>query len=296
MMTVGNKVAWALVGALSLLLVASLAGVVQGGPLDPPGPIGSTMKTLEEVEPRTPISSLPYTISTPGAYYFTDNLTCSGCGSVAITISADNVDLDLNGFTMACATGVCTSTEGILTTPTPKIIRIHNGTIRAFRNGIIAAPVVSSVFEDLNVYENQAIGLKVDGENNVIRRCEAQYNSTGVRSADNGGAYLGGGIVEDCTVMANAIGMEVQDGVEVRNNTAVDNSGVGIRIAGTDNDVHDNNAVNNNTGIYLVAGGNTMYRNSASGNSFNYTVFAGNTVGPIGGADTATSPWANLTY
>ena len=55
-----NKAAWALVVALSLLLIASLAGVVRGGPLDPTGPPGSTGKNI--------ITSLPFTISQPGSY------------------------------------------------------------------------------------------------------------------------------------------------------------------------------------------------------------------------------------
>jgi parallel beta-helix repeat protein len=296
-MTLGGKLGWALVAALSLLLIAMLAGGVQGGPLDPPNPLGPSMKTLEEVEPRTPISSLPYVISTPGAYYLTDNLNCSGCGSVAITISADNVDLDLNGFTMSCTAG-CSSTEGIVTSATPKVVRIHNGSIRLFRDGILAGPVVSSVFEDLTLYDNVSSGIVINGENNVLRRCVVQYNNTGVIMGDGGG-YQGGGIVEDCTVMANsALGIRVLKGVEVRDNTAVGNAGaVAIDALGTDNDIHDNNVVGNAVGIKLPAtGGNTMYRNSASGNTTNYDVGVGNTVGPIGGADTATSPWANLTY
>jgi parallel beta-helix repeat protein len=298
-MTLGGKLGWALVAALSLLLIAMLAGGVEGGPLDPPNPLGPSMKTLEEVEPRTPISSLPVVISTPGAYYLTDNLACNACASVAINITADNVDLDLNGFTMTCAPAPCSSTEGIVSGSTPRIIRIHDGTIRGFRNGILAQPVVSSVFEDLNVYDNQSTGIAVEGENNVIRRCRAQYNSTGVSMGNGAGVYQGGGIVEDCTFMANSgFGLRLFSGVEVRNNTALGNTGaVAIEAAGPDNDIHDNNVVGNSVGIKLPAtGGNNMYRNSASGNTTNYDVGIGNTVGPIGGADTATSPWANLTY
>src|SRR5947207_1497513 len=74
------------------------------GALTPPGAPAPTMKTLAQIEPRTPISVLPFTISTPGSYYFTGNLTATADG-VAITVSAENVTIDLNGFTLASGGG-----------------------------------------------------------------------------------------------------------------------------------------------------------------------------------------------
>ncbi len=57
------------------------------------------MKTLAQVEPRTPIASAPFTISVPGSYYLTTNLTTAV--SNAITIAVSGVTLDLNGFSIA---------------------------------------------------------------------------------------------------------------------------------------------------------------------------------------------------
>ena len=87
-----NKLAWALLTIVTLVLVAALAGVVRGGPLDPPGPVGPTGKTV--------VTSLPYTISQPGSYVLNGNLSCSGCGGFVsgITVNADNVTVDLQGF------------------------------------------------------------------------------------------------------------------------------------------------------------------------------------------------------
>lgn len=50
------------------------------------------------------ITSLPYTISSPGFYYLGSNLTSSGSGA-AITIAANNVTLDLMGFTLTGSPG-----------------------------------------------------------------------------------------------------------------------------------------------------------------------------------------------
>jgi len=57
------------------------------------------MKTLDQVEARTPISSAPFTINASGSYFLAGNLpVASGNG---VTVNADNVTLDLNGFTIA---------------------------------------------------------------------------------------------------------------------------------------------------------------------------------------------------
>src|SRR5215469_2970325 len=72
------------------------------GVLTPPGAPGPTMKTLAQIEPRIPISTAT-NISNPGSYYLTTNLNVpSGSG---ITISANNVTLDLNGFALTGNTG-----------------------------------------------------------------------------------------------------------------------------------------------------------------------------------------------
>jgi hypothetical protein len=86
---------------LMLLLVLAMqpASTRAAGSLTPPGAPAPTMKTLQEMEPRTLIAAAPFTISAPGSYYLSTNLTVAS-GS-AIMISASGVTLDLNGFTLS---------------------------------------------------------------------------------------------------------------------------------------------------------------------------------------------------
>src|SRR5438477_473602 len=88
------------------------ASVFAQGPLTPPGAPAPLFKTLQQVEPRTPIAAAPFTISAAGSYYLTTNVTVSS--GDAITITANNVTLDLNGFTIASTRPTATTDSAIL--------------------------------------------------------------------------------------------------------------------------------------------------------------------------------------
>lgn len=104
------------------------------GDLEPPSGIpGPTFKTLTQVEPRTAITSTgATTISTSGSYYLANNVTVSS--GDAITIAADNVTLDLNGFTISSNASPAAGTG----------IEVGNRTGVTITNGFILGGVTQS--------------------------------------------------------------------------------------------------------------------------------------------------------
>ena len=118
-----------IVAAIALLssLILHPSSLLAQGSLTPPGAPAPTMKTLQQVEPRVPISSAPFTISQPGSYYLTTNLTVSSGN--AITIATNGVTLDLNGFTIASTANPASGTA-VLISGGLQDITIQNGHIR----------------------------------------------------------------------------------------------------------------------------------------------------------------------
>lgn len=114
--------------AATLVLLGALANqaAAQGAltPTSSPGPI---MKSLDQIEARTPISLAPFTITNSGSYYLTGNLRVT-TGS-AITIATNNVTIDLNGFTISSVANPA-SGAGILLNSRVRNISIFNGFIQ----------------------------------------------------------------------------------------------------------------------------------------------------------------------
>lgn len=207
----------------SVLVAATIGGIlwVSAGDLSPPGgSIEPTMKTLTEVEPRTAIhvADLPLTISSPGSYYLAESITTLGGG---ITITSDEVTLDLMGFTLSGGTG-----SGISVPSSQKNITIKNGIVRGWaQSGILANQASNSHFQDLIVSNNGTTtndrGLGA-GDGCVVSNCTAVENA-------GDGFWLGNAnIITDCVAMGNGRrGIIIASGT-VRDCSARNNTSTGI--------------------------------------------------------------------
>lgn len=172
-----------------LAVIAMLATDARGGPLDPPGSPGATDGVLR---PGTPISG-PTTISQPGYYYLTRNISVTG-SQTAIVIDAEDVTLDLAGFTISG--GLLPGGAGILLNqPNAEIlngriakfyINIDNDVLegRAYIHDIVLAEAASravevsasSVLRDCVVVRSSGEGVVIEGDNSSVTGCAVLDN------------------------------------------------------------------------------------------------------------------------
>ena len=258
---------------------------VWAGDLTPPGPPGPTMRTLAQIEPRTPITSLPYTNSAPGSYYLAANLTGGDDGG--ILIDADNVTLDLSGFTLSGGAG-----DGISVASGRRNIVIRNGFVSGWSgSGIGAQYGINCRVTDITAYSNAVDGVSV-GEKGLVRDCVAEANQTGIRAAGPAAAVLDNiaaqnlvnGIVADalvtverCQVYSNgASGVVCGNGCRVTDNRCVANglngSGAcaGVEVTGGANRIERNELVDGYRGLGVSGMTNVISDNVVMRNGDNY--------------------------
>jgi hypothetical protein len=143
------------------------------GPLAPPGAPAPLFKTLDQVEPRRPIESLPFTINQPGSYYLTGNL--NGAGGNGITIIANNVTLDLMGFALVGGPG---TTDGVNVSVNVTNITIRNGSISRWGGmGVDADTAFNSQISDVRS-SHKEVGSSV-----VARRRAMAPRASAVKTA-----------------------------------------------------------------------------------------------------------------
>ena len=189
-------------GVGALLFVAGFLLWSWAGDLEPPGPPGPTMKTLDEVEPRTPIhaADLPLVITASGSFYLAESITTAGAG---IQIQTSDVTIDLMGFTLAGGTG-----SGIKTPFPVTNVTVRNGRVSGWADdGISMTTSDNSRLIDVFVENNGRHGLIV-GDNSGAVHCTARGNtSVGIAVGE-------GSLIQGCTSMENALGLDSGEGID----------------------------------------------------------------------------------
>ncbi|MDB6125709.1 MAG: hypothetical protein JWQ71_4702 [Pedosphaera sp.] len=157
---------------LTLLTFGLFSSSFGQGSLTPPGAPAPTMKSLDQIEARTIITSLPYVITNAGSYYLTGNLT-GVAGTNGITIIVDNVSIDLNGFSYT-GDGIYDPSNGIILNNN----LYSNGGFNNLNNNIHATGSYNRI--EGNHATISYTGIRVDSVGNVIIK-----NSSGGNSVAN---------------------------------------------------------------------------------------------------------------
>ena len=175
----------------------AVAGASLGGPLTPPaGAVSPSYKTLDQVEPRVPIESLPFTITQPGSYYLTGDLATAGNG---IIVNASDVTIDLMGFTITGSDpNQFSGIEQVLAFNN-KNLTVRNGTVRNFDDGVVAFDGGSFgfgiTFKDLRVIDVGSRGIAAGAADCLIVDCYARISAASTVSGSEGIGCVGGIIV-----------------------------------------------------------------------------------------------------
>jgi hypothetical protein len=176
----------------------------------------------------------PYTITQPGSYRLSGNLTVADANTNAIDIFANNVTIDLNGFSIIGPV-VCTG-EGINLKCSPNGIGagVHAG-VASWGITVFNGSVTRMGYFGINLYSHSS----------SVERVHADFNGTG-------GIYVTDATVSGCTANFNGrSGIEVNSST-VSGNTANHNFNYGIVVGDCPSAIVGNTATGNGALNLLV--------------------------------------------
>lgn len=172
-----------------------------------------------------PISKGGFVINKPGKYFLTKSINVqlpvgynAACG---IVIEANDVELDLAGFSIGSPTNVGV---GVYLTAGVRQVRVRNGRIQGAQYAVLSPvnqKITSCIVEGLQIVDCTNDCISIQGSENVIRSCTI----TNVTEQHNGivvhTTLAKFNEVSDCTVSANLGGGSIgilgkTDGLVVR--------------------------------------------------------------------------------
>jgi len=171
--------------AVAMLAFAGSAGAVDG--------------TIEINQAKVLAGSgFPYDISASGSYRLTGNLTVSSTTADAIDVSANNVSIDLNGFSI---TGPGTPSgngiEGLVANLT-----VENGTVTGLGSGTGIATDVNGIVRNMRAIFN-GVGIQA-ANGSLISGNTINSNTTGIYCTSQCG-FVGNALVGDTTYITAAV-------------------------------------------------------------------------------------------
>jgi hypothetical protein len=183
----------------------------------------------------TKITSLPYTISTPGFYYLGGNLSTSG--ENGITVNTDNVTIDLMGFCLS------NNDRGYgIYMGGRKNVEVRNGVVSGWFIGICEGigPADSHGHRVFNIRAaNNGYGISLTGRDNLIKGCTAIDNANAGLHLNNIG-MISNNVVNNCHT-----GIQCYGGSIIGNTVTCNSGQTGI-------------ALSSDTSTYIMVDQNTV--------------------------------------
>ncbi|MBI5765334.1 MAG: right-handed parallel beta-helix repeat-containing protein [Planctomycetes bacterium] len=172
----------------------------------------------------------------------------------------------------------------------------------AYRNGETGIIVhnTGNTVTNCSAFDNNIEGIHA-GRGCTITNCSVSWNGSGINTGEGSmvlncsaientavGIYArNSSTVADCAAQANTLdGILCTSFCILRGNTAAGNglgagNGAGIHATGSDNRIEGNNCTGADRGIDVDFTGNIIIKNTCSGNTSNWEIAIGNSVGPI---------------
>jgi hypothetical protein len=205
----------------------------------------------------TAAGGFPYKITASGSYKLSGSLAASAS---VISITADNVTLDLNGFTLSCTSCGVNSFSVVGINSTGQSTRILNGTVMGFPGGGIMFNNNLGIVDHVVLLANE-VGIQQDNGSLTVTNSTVIGNENtaqGIVSGTNGVM-----IVTNCQISNNAAdGVTIRSSGLVTASSVVGNSGGGIVVAGSSSTTVTltNNLVSGNGGSdFRVLSGGAAY-------------------------------------
>jgi nitrous oxidase accessory protein NosD len=218
------------------------------------GLLGTTLATLVFVpaltRAATVIDHLPYKVSASGEYVLQSNLTADGTDG--ITVGADNVVINLNGFALN-QSQAGDGTGMLVRFGKREIARnviVRNGIISDFSNGVLIYNAQGIQVQDLNLLHNVRGIALIAGSDNTVANCtilgsggaEGDETSGILLSAQDGGTVVKGNLVSGFTFGIDSVLQAQNEGSTFLENH-VSNSIFGLALGGLDS--YEGNTVTN---------------------------------------------------
>jgi parallel beta-helix repeat protein len=212
---------------------------------------------------------VPLVITKPGSYYLISNLIVSSPNVTAISIGADNVTIDLNGFTISGpGMGIGTGFGIVDQQQTlPGLVNnavVRGGTVRGWAYAVHLAGKNNRV-ENVRVFE-ASHGIFV-GRSSVVSQCQVAFGGVGI-GTDDGTMVLNNTIYSmdnRCIGTSGGAAPPLGGVTVIGNNCRL--SPIGIRVQGQGNRIEGNTITLCGIGIDLSEGtANYFAKNFLQGN------------------------------